>query len=286
MTEATFEYVAPGTLREACFLLSRHRGNARVMAGGTDFVVLNSEGQLTPQYAIDIKGIPGLDYIRHDDKGTHIGALVTMSDLESSDLVRQKLPMLASAVSEMGTPQIRNTATIAGNICRSSPAADTATPLVCLGASVKLVSIGRQRSVPIEEFFSGAGQNVLEEDEILAGLLVPDLLANARGVYLRWTNKTRVAIASASVAALVRLVGGKVASARIVLGAVAPTPVRAREAEAVLTGKTVDDKLIEQASLAALDQARPISDVRSPAGYRREMIRVLTARALSQAIGN
>lgn len=281
-----FKYLTPKTVREACFLLSRYGGRARVIAGGTDFVLLRKTGEIAPQYVIDIKTISDLAYIRDvDGKGVSIGALSTMADVESSPIIKKKFPMLASAASQMGSPQIRNAATVAGNLCRSSPAADSVSPLIGLGASVKISSLGEDRVVSLEKFFAGVGENVVGEAELLTEIQIPNPPPNTRGVYIKWTPKTRIAVTAVGVAAVVTMSsarGGTVKDARIVLGAVAPTPIRARKAEAAIKGKRLSGALIEKAAQAAAEEAKPISDLRSPAGYRREMVKVLTRRALKE----
>jgi carbon-monoxide dehydrogenase medium subunit len=278
-----FEYRAPNTVEEACSLLSRYKDKARVIAGGTDLLISMKSKQIMPQEIINLKTIPDLDYIHYaDEEGLRIGALATMHDIESSPIIQERFPMLASAASHMGSPGIRNMATIAGNVCRAAPSADTATPLLALKAKLKLVSVVGERIVSLEEFFIGPGESVLRSDEILTELQIPNPPPNTLSAYVRSAAREAVAIAQVVVSVVVTLEKTGVVDARIFLGAVAPTPVRATQAEEILKGKAIDDSLIEEASQAALAAAKPISDIRCSDLYRNEMIKVLVYRALRQ----
>ncbi len=285
MTLPKFEYLSPKTIQEACSLLSQHGDKAQVIAGGTDLLVKMKGRLVTPGYVIGLKGIPKLDYIEADASGLKIGALATIESILSSSGIQQRFPMLASAASRMATTQIRNMATVAGNLCNAAPSADSAPPLICLGAKVKLVSPEGERVVALEEFFTGPGETVLKAGEILAEIQVPQQPANTGGAYLK-LSRTSVDLAVVGVGALVTLQGkGELCSeARIVLGAVAPTPLRAVKAEGVVKGKKIEDGLIEEVAGIASEEARPITDVRGSIYYRTEMVRVLTKRALRQAL--
>jgi len=281
-----FDYYSPRTLAEACSFLSQHKGKARVIAGGTDLLVKMGDRKLAPQYLVGLKGISDLDYIKHDaPEGLRIGALATNQAIANSPVIRERFGCLAEAAGEMGTVQVRNLGTIGGNLCNAAPSADVAPPLIALGARLKLVSPRGERIIEAEEFFAGPGETVLMADEILAEVQVPKQPAETQAVYLRLSQRSQVDIAAVGVAVSVT-VGreGVCNEARIALGAVAPTPIRARKAEEAIKGKRIDDDLINRAAQLAAEESRPISDIRSSADYRREMVKVLTKRAMKQAV--
>ena len=280
-----FEYLAPQTVAEACSLLSQYGKAAKVIAGGTDLLVAMKERELTPQYLLALKRIADLDYIDYDDiDGLRIGALASTQSIASSAVIQDKFSFLANAAAQIGTPQIRNMGTIGGNLCNAAPSADTAPPLIALGAKVKLTSSKGERTVPLEEFFTGPGETVLQPNELLTEIQVPKPPPGTKGAYLKLFPRGAVDIATVGVA--VRLTVGKdgtCSDAKIVLGAVAPTPMRTKRAEALILGRKLEDKIIEEAAQTASEEARPISDVRSSADYRREMVKVLIRRAIIQA---
>jgi CO/xanthine dehydrogenase FAD-binding subunit len=279
-----FEYLGPKTIQEACSMLSEHGDKARVIAGGTDLLVIMKTKEVTPQYVIGLRSIPNMDYIRADPKGLRIGALATLESLAESSVIRERFPFLADAAGKMATAQVRNMGTIGGNLCNAAPSADTAPSLICLGAMAKLAGPRGERVVPVEEFFAGPGKTVLKAGEILAEIQLPNQPAHTGGAYLK-LSRLAVDLAVVGVAALVALEGkgGTCKEARIALGAVAPTPIRAKKAEAVLQGKKINDGLIEEAGRIAAEEARPITDVRGSAFYRSEVIKVLTKRVIRQA---
>jgi CO/xanthine dehydrogenase FAD-binding subunit len=284
-----FDYLAPKTVDEACTLLTKYKGKAKVIAGGTDLIVAMKKRTVSPQYIINIKSVSNLDYIRYSDsEGLRIGAMTTLHELETSSVVKKRCPMLAAATHEMAQPQIRNVATIGGNLCNAAPSADTAPPLIGLGAKVKMKSINAERTVALEEFFSGPGTTILRTDEILTEIQVPNPPPYTRAVYIKLPARTAIDIAAVGVAAVVTLDSKQTAivDAKIVLGAVAPTPIRARKAEDIIRGKAINEQLIDKASQSAADEARPISDVRSSANYRKEMVKVLTKQAIRQVIAS
>jgi carbon-monoxide dehydrogenase medium subunit len=280
-----FEYFAPKTLDEAVALLGRYNGRASLLAGGTDLLVEIKERIRLPDYVINIKNIPGLDQLTYDDTaGLKIGALATVRAVETSPIVNRKYPGLAQAARELGSIQVRNRATVAGNICRASPSADTLPPLIADGASVKIYGPQGERQLLLEDFFTDPGQTVLAGDEILVEINVPDPPPQTGKAYLKHGRRKAMELATVGVAVALTLNGERCQQVRIVLGAVAPTPIRARQAEASLQGIMPDDKAITAAAEAAMAESRPISDVRSSADYRREMVRVLTGRAVKQAL--
>jgi len=282
-----FNYLAPATLNEALSLLAEHKGKARVIAGGTDFIPkLKRRETGAPDYIIDLKGIAGLDQIKPEAGGLNIGALVTIGAVEASPQIQQKFAILAQAAQSMASPQVRNRGTIAGNICNAVPSADSAPPLLTLEAKLKLISRKGTRTVGIEDFFTAPGQTTLNNDEILAEIQLPTMPPNSKGVYLKLTPRRAMDLAIVGVAVVVTPEDGVCKDIRIALGAVAPTPLRAKKAEAVLKGQKFNGNLIGKAAQTAAGEARPIDDHRASADYRRDMVEVLVRRAIKQAIGS
>lgn len=280
-----FEYFEPATLADTVALLGRYNGQASLLAGGTDLLVEIKEQLKQPDYVINIKKIPGLDGLTYnEEEGLRIGALVTVRQIETSPLVQAKYAGLAQAARDLASIQVRCRATVAGNICRASPSADTLPPLIADGAAVKVFGPQGERAILLEDFFTGPGKTVMRRDEVLTEITVPPPPSHTGKVYLKHGRRKAMELATVGVAVTLTLAGEVCQEIRIVLGAVAPTPLRARQAEAVLRGKVVSEAVINTAAEAAQAESRPISDVRSSAEYRREMVRVLTARAVRQAV--
>ncbi len=281
-----FEYVQPRTIDEALSLLARHEGEARLLAGGTDLVPKMKRREITPPaYVIDLKGIPDLDYIDYDEeKGLSLGALTTIHAIETSPVIQDKCNILAQAASTMAAPQVRNRATLAGNICNAVPSADSVPPLLVLEAKLKVVSQKGERILPIKDFFTGPNETVLTGGEILAEILIPPVPSNSRGIYLKLSPKRSMDLATVGVAALVIRENRLCSDIRIALGAVAPTPIRAKKAEGILRGQRFSDELIERTAQTAAEESRPIDDHRASAEYRRSMVQTLVRRAITQAI--
>jgi carbon-monoxide dehydrogenase medium subunit len=270
-----FEYHEPASLDEAVALLSA--SNAQILAGGTDLLVELKEQLRRADAVVNIKKIPGLAGLAYDDKtGLRIGALATAREVEISPLTLDKYRSLVQSVRELGSIQVRHRATIIGNVCRASPSADTIPPLIADGATVRIRGAGGERSVKLEEFFLGPGKTVLKPGDVVIEIVVPPPAAGTRKIYIKHGRRKAMELATVGVA--VTHVPG--AETRIVLGAVAPTPIRARRAEEVLRGKALSAELIAQAAEAAVAESHPISNVRASAEYRREMVSVLTRRAL------
>jgi carbon-monoxide dehydrogenase medium subunit len=279
-----FDYLEPQSLDEAVAMLAHYDGTASVLAGGTDLLVEIKEHVARPDRLVDIKKIPGMDRFQFDPAtGLKFGALVTAREIEISPLVRRDYRGLAQAASELGSIQIRNRATIAGNVCRASPSADTLPPLIAAAASVTIHGPRGERRVPLEEFFVGPGKTVLRPDELVTTIEIPAVPARSAGIYIKHGRRKAMELATVGVAVSLALDGEACGNIRIVLGAVAPTPIRARRAEALLAGRVPTASLIAAAAQAAMEESRPIGNVRSSAAYRREMVRVLTARAIAKA---
>jgi len=279
-----FEYFAPETLPDAISLLHRYGSTARLIAGGTDLITALKERTEKPGYLINLAGISELCFIKYDHTyGLRIGAATTVREIEKSPLVQATFPVISSAASTLASIQIRNLATAAGNICRASPSADLPPALLALGASVRLAGLAGQRSVALVDFFTGPGKTVLQPDEILIEILVPPIKPCSGAIYIKHCPRRAMDLASIGIAAAITLEEGCCSEIGIAMGAVAPTPRRAHQAEAVLRSKPVTTGLIEQAAETAAFEASPISDVRASAAYRRQMVKVLVCRALQQA---
>ncbi len=282
-----FEYMAPKTLDEAVSILHTNQGRAKVLAGGTDLLVEMKEDILCPEVLVDIKHISHLDHLTYDDeKGLSIGALVTVRRVERSPIVAEKYAGLSQASRELGSIQIRNRATIAGNISRASPSADTIPPLIADGARVVVYGSEGAREIPLEDFFVGPGQTVMTGEEILTEIVVPNPGSKMGKSYIKLGRRQAMELATVGVAVTLNLEGDVCDQVRVALGAVAPTPIRSHKAEELLMGSTLDQETIRAAAVAARDESSPISDVRSSAAYRRQMVGVLTEEAIQQAMGN
>ena len=274
-----FEYFEPTTLDEASALLSGSR-MAQVLAGGTDLLVEIKEQLRRVERVVNIKKISGIGALSFDAReGLRIGALVTAREIEIFPVILEKYSSLAQAARELGSIQVRNRATIVGNLCRASPSADTLPPLIADGAEVTIHGIRGERRVALEDFFTGPGKTVLEPGDLVTELRVPAPAPRTGKVYLKHGRRKAMELATVGVA-----VSLSQSDIKIVLGAVAPTPIRARKAEAILLNKIPNADLIDQAAQAAMEEARPIGNVRASASYRREMVGVLTRRALERAL--
>lgn len=279
-----FEFFEPATLKEAVTLLNKYGNKAKVLAGGTDLVPLMKDKMLRPEVVISLGRVPKLGYIKVDAKGgIKIGALTTIRAIELSSDLKKKCGILCQAANQMASVSIRNVATLGGNLCNASPSADMAPSLLALGASVKLVSSTGERSVLIEDFFTGAGSTVIKPNEILSEIEIPAPVAGTGGAYLKAVTRGGEELALVGVAVVLTMNDGTCADARIALGAVAPTPVRAPQTEKMLKGKKLDDALIKKAAQNVPDESSPIDDIRGSAEYRREMLKVFTRDAIKQA---
>lgn len=281
-----FTHLKPKTLEEAISLLGQYNGRAKIIAGGTELVNRMKEKLMTPEYVIDITYIPGLDKIEYDAKsGLKIGALCPLIDIECSSFVKEKYDAFVRAVHTIGSVQVRNLGTIGGNLCNASPSADSAPILIGLDARARIFGSGGERVVEIKDFFIGPGQTELKPSEILVGIEIPNPPPRSAAVYMKQSPRRAMDLAVVGVAVVLSLApNGSLADIRIVLGAVAPTPIRAVKAEALIRGKKLDGELIRKAARVASEEAEPISDVRSSKEYRKDMVEVLTERALQQTL--
>jgi carbon-monoxide dehydrogenase medium subunit len=282
------DYIRPVSIDEILDLLLNNNGRYRVYAGGTDLIPkLKGRTMSPPETIVDLKGIPDLDYIDYDERyGLRIGALATIRSIETSPIVREKYPLLSQAAGSMASIQVRNRGTIAGNICNAVPSADSAPPLLALEARLVCVSKKGERILMIDEFFIGPNKTALEPDEILREIQIPALPEKGRGVFIKLSPRSRMDLAVVNVAVLCVKENGLFKTIRIGLGAVAPTPIRARKAEELFEGAKPDDKTILNAAKIASSESKPIDDHRASAEYRKLMVEVLVKRAIHKVVTN
>ncbi len=276
------EYFTVSSTDQAIRLLAEKEGRARIVAGATD-LMLELERGVRPSVdtLIDISRVADLDRIHLDeDDFIHLGPLVTHNAAAASELIRARAYPLARASWEVGAPQIRNRATVAGNLITASPANDTITPLMALGASVTLLSTRGERTVPLAEFYTGVRKTVMGDDEFLVDISFPAMTTSQRGTFIKMALRRAQAISIVNAAVILDVRAGAVTSAAITLGAVAPTIIHAREAESHLAGKELTDEVMLEAARLAMEASRPIDDIRASAAYRREMVRVSVLRGL------
>lgn len=275
-------YYTPASLDEALKLMAEHRQAARVIAGGTD-IILELERRVRPDVhvLIDLTRILDLDRIEQGSDGLiHVGPLVTHNHVVGSDLLVDKALPLAQASWSEAAPQIRNRATVAGNLITASPANDTITPLRALGACVTLRSASGERIIPLDQFYIGVRKTLMQPDELLVDISFPPMTPNQRGMFLKFGLRATQAISVVNIAVILTFDGHKINQASIMQGSVAPTIISSPQAEQALMGKELGKEVIEQAADLAAQDSQPITDVRGSAEYRREMIKVLTRRAL------
>jgi carbon-monoxide dehydrogenase medium subunit len=304
-----FDYLKPKTLEEALSLLNQQGKKTKLIAGGTDVIVLIKQKTMAPDILISLRGIPGLDQIQYN--GTlRIGALVTHRAIEKSEVIRKEFSALADAADVLGSIQIRNVATIGGNICTAAPSADTATPLLVLRTQVKIKSLKEEKTVPIEEFFTGPGETILKKGEIVTELVMPKPLPHTGSAYWKLQRRLALDLPILGVSTLLSLDKGTISCSdmlctaspissiihtmeqdelvckevRIALGVVAPTPIRALKAESLLRGKKISDELLEEVAETAVKEAQPRDTIRGEAWYRSDMIRVLVKRMVMKSI--
>jgi len=281
-----FEYFAPKTVDEALSLLTQYKEDCKLIAGGQSMLILMRQGLVAPEYLIDIKGISDLDYIKSDENGgLRIGALTTHRTIETSPLIKNGFSVLAEMEHNIASVETRNWGTIGGNICHADPAGDPAPVLIALKAMLKMVSPSGERTVAIEDFFLDYFQTALQEDEILAEIQIPNPLPHTGTAYEKFTLlEGDYAVVSTAVSITLSPKDNTCSDARIALGAAAPVPMRAVQAEKVLIGKEITDNLLQEAGRVASEEASPISDINASEEYRRELIGVLVKRVGGEAL--
>jgi xanthine dehydrogenase iron-sulfur cluster and FAD-binding subunit A len=276
------EYLNAKSIDEVLSCLDKRGEQARIVAGATDLILELERGvRKGIKTLVDITRIPDLDSIRLDEDGIiHLGPLVTHNQCVASRLIRERAYPLARAAWEVGAPQIRNRGTVAGNLITASPANDTITPLMALNASVTLANIDGERRIALQEFYTGVRKTIMQPDEMLVDISFPALKADQRGTFIKLALRRAQAISLINAAMVLTLEGETITAASITLGAVAPTIIHAPEAEAYLVGKSLTEEAIARAAEMTMNASRPIDDLRSSAAYRRETVRVITARGL------
>ena len=282
----SFEYRKASSLEEAFRLLQEFGEEAKMLAGGTDLFIQMRNMAPQPKILIDLKGIPGMDQLSYDPAvGLRIGALASIHRLETSPLLKEKFGVIAQGAASLGSYQIRCRATLGGNICNASPAADMLPGLISLGAQAKAAGPGGERFLPLEGLFAGPGRTNLQPGEILTEVQVPPLPEPMGCHYTKHSIRKAMDLAVVGVAVVLSSNSqkGRCEKAKIALGAVGPVPMRATKAEDCLKGQKLDEGLVSRAALLASEESQPITDIRASGEYRREMVRVITERALRHA---
>ena len=281
-----FEYLEARTLRQAIGMLQRYGEQARIVAGSTDFLVRWRAGFWHPDYVVNIQRVPGMSRVTYSARnGLRLGAMVTIQTLEQHPAIRWRYPALAAAAASFAGVQVRNLATLGGNICNASPSGDTLPALLAYAAECRLSGPDGHRQVPLDQLFTGPGRTVLAHDEVLTEISLPPPPPYTGSLYIKHSPRGAMDIATVGVASVVTVDRRSrvCADARIALGAVAPTPLRAYAAEDMLRGRELSAELLQAAADEAMAQASPIDDIRGTAGYRRQMSGVLTRRTLERA---
>lgn len=282
-----FDYLVAESLEDASKKAAEHGAVARIMAGGTDLIIPMKDHAVKPEpeYLIDIKKVEGLDYLEYDEEeGLKVGALTTLRTLEFSPMVKEKYPAVAYAAKSIASTQIRTKGTMVGNICNASPSCDSGPIVVATDAKILVEGVNGKKEIPGTEFFKGVKKTALEPGDIVTGIVFPPLAENQKAVYIKHAVRKAMDLAIVGVAVVLTVEDGICKDARIALGAVATTPIRAPKAEAVLMGKELTEDVIEEAAQAAMDSCSPISDIRASKEYRSAMVKVFTKRAIKQAL--
>ncbi len=280
-----FHLALPRSIEDCLKLLAERGPEAKLVAGGTDLLPQMKNGLIKPAAVIDLSGVADLRVLRREDgAGLRVGASVAAREIELDPYTRSTYPALAESGALVGSVQIRNLATVGGNLCNAAPSADMAPPLLALDAEAIIAGPRGRRRVPMADFFTGVRRTVLAPDELLVELIVPAPGPRSGGQYLRHTPRRELDIAVVGVASQITLSDGVCRKARIALAAVAPTPIRATAAERALEGQPLTAQLIARAAQLAVEAARPISDQRGSADFRRHLVGVLTRRTLTTAL--
>lgn len=281
-----FDYYAPESAAEACQLLTQHSDGAKILCGGSDLMAKMKHGLVAPKVLVSIKKLPGIRKVEYvSNRGVVIGAASSHNDLVFSEVINERHPSVANAAASMAANQIRHVGTVGGNIASAVPSADLPPILIALKASVKIVGPAGERALPLEDVFVGPGKTVLAPNEILTEIVIPDQKTTG-STYHKFALRRAGALAVVGVAVAVEMRDGIIEDARVVLGAVAPVPMRAVKTEAFLKGKRASDEVFEEAGTIAYSECRPITDFRASEEYRRDLVRVYTKRSLKKAVNN
>jgi carbon-monoxide dehydrogenase medium subunit len=281
-----FDYIRPGNMQDAIAALQAN-DEPYLLAGGTDLLIGMKTNAVKPNCLIDLKGIPGIDSIEYDN-GFKLGALTTVRDVEVSPLIREKIPALSEAAGTLGSIQIRNRATIGGNLCHGSPAADMAAILLAMNCEVKIATGNGAKTIGLDQFFTGPNSTVLNRNEVLSQIIIPKEIEQFKGIYLKHGPRKAMDIGIVNIAILLDadVSSGFCNQIMIALGAVAPRPIRAKKAEALLNANRLTSELIQEAAEVASDEATPISDFRASAGYRKDLVKNLVAKGIDQILNS
>ncbi|MBC8417875.1 MAG: FAD binding domain-containing protein [Pseudomonadota bacterium] len=281
-----FDYLKPTSVDEAISLFGKQTEAAKYIAGGTDVMVKIKDGKIKPGCLISLRHLQGLDHLTYEDGELRIGAMVTHRMLELSPVIRKEFPILTDAVENIGSVQVRNVATIGGNIVNAVPSADGAIPLITLGAEIRIRGPEGERAMPLEDLFVGPGETVLRPGEILSEFVIPRLPSRTGGAYCKHTRRAAMELPLLGVAVMVSLEDDMLTCtrARIGLGVLAPTPMRARNAEATMEGQALNDQTLKKAGEAAAAECKARDTIRCAAWYRRDMVKVLVPRMAKVAI--
>ncbi len=279
----SFDYYTPQTLTQALKLLGQLNGQTRVIAGGTDLMLQMKSGLLTPANIINIKQVPQLNGIAYSEQsGLRLGALTTLRQLTRSSIIQKHYPCLSQTANLMASEQIRSFATLGGNLCNASPSADLAPPLIVLDALAHIAGPQGEREIPLAAFFLGPGKSALKAGELLQAITLPP--PQGKTIYIKHAPRAYMDIAVVGVGIRLEITENICQVISIVLGAVGPTPLRAKQAEAELAGQPIIPQRINRAAKLAADEALPIDDVRASAWYRRRMVEVATRRGLGRVL--
>jgi carbon-monoxide dehydrogenase medium subunit len=283
-----FEYRTPKNLKEVHATLKEFGTDAKLLAGGTALVIMMKQRLVRPSCLVSLRSVRGLNGIEVRDGGLRIGGLATHRDVETSSLVRRRLPLLAETYHHVATIRVRNMATVGGGLAHADPNQDPPPTLIALGATIKATSAGGSRVIPLDEFFTDYYETLLKPDEIITEVFVPKLAANSGGAYLKFLPRTADDYATVSAAAVLTLDKNKktISDVRIALGSVGVTPIRATAAEAVLRGQPVKAEAFAEAGEKAKEAVDPVSDFRGSAAYKKDMAAVFVRRALEKALAS
>ncbi|MBM4340347.1 MAG: xanthine dehydrogenase family protein subunit M [Deltaproteobacteria bacterium] len=276
-----FELIEPHTIEEAMKWMANYGGKAKFMAGGTDLLVRMKMGKVFPEVIINLTKIPALRYLIIEH-GLRIGVLTTFRQIEKNELIQKQYTALYEAARAVTSTQIKIMGTLGGNLCHGSPAADSAPPLIAFGAVVKAFKGDQERNIPLENFFTGPRQTVLKQEDLMAEIQVPEPKARTGSAFVK-LGRVSADLAKVSVAVVIEREQDVCKDCKIVMGSVAAIPYRAKVAEAILKGKKFTEGLVEKACLQASEEIKPITDLRSTAGYRKEVSKILVRDTIGLA---
>lgn len=276
-----FELIEPHTIEEAMKWISTYGGKAKFMAGGTDLIVRMKMGRVSPEVIINLAKIPALRYLIIEH-GLRIGVLTTYRQIERSKLIQKHYTALHEAARAVTSTQIKTMGTLGGNLCHGSPAADSAPPLIAFGARVKTIKGDQERMIPVESFFTGPGQTLLNQEELMVEIQVPEPKANTGSAFVK-LGRVSADLAKVSVAVVIEREQDVCRDCKIVMGSVAPVPFRTKGAEIILKGKKFKEDLLKKACLQASEEIKPITDLRSTAWYRKEVAKILVRDVINLA---